>query len=358
VYYTIIVETGKLNFVPGGPEPLKIERLFDYPDTDEALKVAAILRATSYSMKFDGHLSHRPLDRWYRYFWETGRTIGECKLIPQKGISISYLTPDFMRYHLECFREYHEQVTDLFDEILDNYEYSLDPIKDDIILGLLTRIHRIAVQCLSFIPNWVADVAEALLRMVVDSYIHLHWFLRNATDEDFKKFYDYGLGQQKLLSEHTRAYLEKHGLKEEDISELNISLNYIKKHKMPELIPVHVGSWSKKTLRDLAIEADCREIYAMIYSPTSSVIHGMYDSLDRFYLLQCANPLHGLHKVPYHWAKSPISTYALSNILSLADSALMLLCEITRTEYPKEPIGNKTLNKLFSYDFQEEEATD
>ncbi len=56
-----------------------------------------------------------------------------------------------------------------------------------------------------------------------------------------------------------------------------------------------------------------------MYTPASSAVHGMYDSLDLFYLNRCMNPFHCFHRVPYYWSKSAVTTYAVFNSLKMAD---------------------------------------
>ncbi len=66
-------------------------------------------------------------------------------------------------------------------------------------------------------------------------------------------------------------------------------------------------------------ETGLSHIYSLVFGPTSSMVHGMYDSLERYYLRRCLNPFHCLHRVPFYWSKNSISEYGPRNALVLAD---------------------------------------
>ena len=117
---------------------------------------------------------------------------------------------------------------------------------------------------------------------------------------------------------------------------------------MPQFVPVNVGNPLGKNLRTIADEADCREIYAMMYSPASSAVHGMYDSIDLFYSKRCINPFHCFHKIPYHWSKCPVTTYAVFNCLSITDWLLGDLLSFLKQPLPEDMPGDLFIKEILS----------
>jgi hypothetical protein len=284
---------------------------------------------------------------WIKYFWLRGHALGECMVPPQNDLLIGAIPQEVRLYHLECFRRYSERANDLWDKIEKSYKIDFyEPLKDEILLSLACRIYRLTIHVVSFLPNWTEDISEIFIRMVLESYIYYRWLEKNGKQEDYEKFYNYGLGQQKLRVEHIKRYLKEQGLSEDDVRQRQIGFDYLKKHKIPEFVPVNVGNPLDKNLRIIADEADCRELYALIYSPASSAIHGMYDSLDLFYSRTCMNPFHGLHKVPYHWSKCPVSAYGAFNCIDVTDWILSDLLSSIHQEIPNQMPGEVFVKEI------------
>ena len=59
---------------------------------------------------------------------------------------------------------------------------------------------------------------------------------------------------------------------------------------MPELIDIELADWTKKSERELAIDAGLEEIYRLVFDPTSPDIHGTWISLKNSNLGRCAQP--------------------------------------------------------------------
>lgn len=351
VYYDLSIVTGKLNFVaplkPHHTDPIK-----DYPQTDESQKLASILRANASQITIMCHSKE-----WPKKFWRKGRDIGPCMPERPADLYLNNFPQEFILFNTECFKEYHEACNSLWEFIEKNYVIDFySPLKDEILLSLACRIYRLTVHVVSFMPNWTEDIAEVFLRMIIESYIYYQWFNKNGTEESYKKFYMHGLGQQKLRKEHTTNYLKQQGVPEDEIDKYNPGLSFLKNHKMPEFIPVNIGNPLDKNLRIIAEEADCREIYALIFSPASSAIHGMYDSLERFYTKTCRNPFHCFHKVPYYWYKAPVSGYAVLNCLEFTDWVLAELIQDLNGDLPEKMPGKVFIERINNNDALEEFA--
>jgi hypothetical protein len=69
-----------------------------------------------------------------------------------------------------------------------------------------------------------------------------------------------------------------------------------------EFVNVDFGHWANKNLRQLATEADKKDIYDRYYDWTSAFAHGHWCSIRDSNFMTCHNPLHRLHRIPrpYH----------------------------------------------------------
>jgi len=349
IYYDALLASGKLKLC-GPVERHDTAVLKDYPDSEEAKKVAGFMRCGATGLPMEKNLPGAKQDPWWpAYFWNRGLKIGPCDPMKSDDLHPGSLSQSFLLFLMDCFGDYSDGCTALWERVHEKYPYDLHwSIRDEVLLGLASRIYRLTVQIVSFPPNWTEDVGQVFLRMVVESYIYYQWLKTKGSREDFDAFYHHGLGQQKLRMEHTRAYLNAQGFSAEDIEEMNDGLRFIKNHKMPEFIPVNIGNPLSKDLRTLAEEADIKEFHALIFGPTSSAVHGMYDTLDQYYLRVCLNPFHCRHRVPYYWYKSPLSGYGLCNTLSIADWVITDLLRTAGLRPPKRMPGEKFLARLFT----------
>ena len=72
---------------------------------------------------------------------------------------------------------------------------------------------------------------------------------------------------------------------------------------------------------DRAIEAGLDDDYQLTYSPTSTVLHGMWNSLAQMNLRRCINPLHRFHFVPNMFAP-PLLLEPLHQATQIMDESL------------------------------------
>jgi len=345
IHHDVEICTGKLLFAPP-LKPKNTDLLKEYPDTPESKMVASYIRAGIQMLNIS--IQNK---EWIKYFWNRGHELGACIIPPENDLLIGSIPQEVILYHLECFRKYFERANDLWERIEGNYKTDFyEPLKDEILLSLICRIYRLTIHVVSFLPNWTADISEIFIRMILESYIYYRWFKINGKKEDYQAFYNYGLGQQKLRTEHIKQYFRGQGLSEEEIKVQEVDIDYLRKHRMPEFVPVNVGNPLGKNLRLIADEAECREIYALIYSPASSAVHGMYDSLDLFYSRTCINPFHCLHRVPYHWSKSPISAYGPFNCVDITDWVLSDALSSIGQDIPDKMPGERFIKEIIDKD--------
>ncbi len=167
VYYDLSIASGKLKFVaplkPHNTDPIK-----DYPKTDESQKLASMLRANASQLTV-----MRPSNDWPKRFWRRGRDIGPCMPERPADLHLNDFPQEFILFNSECFKEYHEACSSLWEFIERNYVIDFySPLRDEIILSLTCRIYRLTIHIVSFMPNWTEDIAEIFLRMIIESYIY------------------------------------------------------------------------------------------------------------------------------------------------------------------------------------------
>lgn len=240
---------------------------------------------------------HYKSKKWPKYFWRHNLDLVPCTpyhISFEKKDSLSKndvkLLHDRLKKNIEIAIEY-------LDEIAMKYKYDLyNTGRDEILLGLFSRLTRLYV-FISLNSNlWARDIAAILLRCLTDTAITFAYLAKAGTEKDFNDFISYGEGKEKLLMLHiqdtypSRKTLE--GRSPEDIA------NELGGGFTPELIDIELGNWTKKSARDLAKIAGLEEFYKLVYDPTSSDIHGTWVSLKNSNLTRCIQPLHRFHRMP------------------------------------------------------------
>lgn len=179
-------------------------------------------------------------------------------------------------------------------------EWPLDlmrPELHEVVGSLLARQVTLVTQIARAPSAWNAHLAPIVLRSMTDVYITLAWILRDPLERS-RKFILYGLGQQKLILEHRKAQLVTDGRDPERDPMVQATEAWLTAQRFPFLTEVNVGSWSGLTVREMAEEAGCLDLYRYAYLPFSAATHSMWHHTSRLNLEICENPLHRYHKVP------------------------------------------------------------
>lgn len=131
-----------------------------------------------------------------------------------------------------------------------------------------------------------------------DTHITLAWILEDLPIRS-QQYVEYGLGQAKLNMEHRKAQLIADGQNPDEDPIVKATERWIDSQQYTFLTKVTIGSWSGKSTREMASEADLLDLYNNAYTPFSSATHSMWNHIDRYNLLLCPNPLHQYHKIPF-----------------------------------------------------------
>lgn len=289
--------TEKLAFVRGQSIG-NIEAIIDYPDTEESRKVASGVRAGLGVMR--AMFEKSEAIEWCTYFWNHGYEISICELQKPFFTELSKKQKESLDKVYDITKEYQK---DLFKEV-ENLWWRIkidisNPIKDEVLGGLISRQARLAGSIISNESLWTLDLGRIIQRCMVDTHITLTWLIKEGKQEDFENFIEYGLGQEKLLLEHLKIRLDEKDPKfNEKSEEIEHRKNWIDSQLLTNFLPVNIGNWTKKNVRKMAEEADCMDIYNLSYTPFSNAVHGMWNTLAKINLKFCTNPLHRFHRVP------------------------------------------------------------
>ena len=319
-----------------------------YPDTELSRMVAAAVRSTLISMV--DHLAPSP--KWPHYFWRHGLDISVCEVkAPETAIQTVH-TPDF-KEAIEIGIRYRDGLASQVKALYLKAPIDLaQPSRSEVLFGLLARQTRLASVLTNRPELWSIDIGRILLRCMVDTHITLNWLSKRGKPKDFAEYIEYGLGQEKLLLEHLKTKLDKD---DPNVSQLQSQIDgmeaWINSQLMVDFLPVNIGSWTSKTIRKMAEETESVDIFNLAYAPYSSVVHGMWNTIERLNLQFCHNPLHRFHRIP-DLSEPPLFLGNAIRAVELMDETLKVI---------QEEIGTKDTSGLcqqFIEDFAQSISND
>lgn len=173
-----------------------------------------------------------------------------------------------------------------------------DPTEDEIINGLLSRNYRFFSSFLISPSFWAGDIGEIISRSMLETNIYLLWLLKKNDKSLYLDFKKYGIGQEKKYKAKLIDYVNDGTLeiKEQDTRFAEYLNEDTDKEIWDELVDIELKNF--ENIRGLADEVNLKYEYDTLYEPASSVVHGHYNSLAKYYLKLCRNPLHRFHYVP------------------------------------------------------------
>jgi hypothetical protein len=165
-----------------------------------------------------------------------------------------------------------------------------------VLLGLASRLFRLAHDFLERPSAWAPSTAPLHLRAILDTRIISAWLTVRNDPELFAAYREHGLGRLKLLREHVVADLgedlddEARGFVDHLDQRVNLEVDELWQS-------VNLGSFANKSIRDMAIEAGLKREYDLAYAPYSSVNHAEWPAVRENDTVVCAEPLHAGHRV-------------------------------------------------------------
>lgn len=208
------------------------------------------------------------------------------------------MTKSFHHYFTDAIQQYIDSARNDFSLRMKLWDkQAFDSEHNEVVGGLLARQLSLSTNIAKSPPIWNMHLLPTLLRCMADVYINFCWITQEPVSRS-RQFIEYGLGQEKLAIE---KYKESVG---EGITDSKIA-EFVKQREMlldmechRFLIPVNLGSWSEKSIRDMAIEVKEKEFYDLVFTQFSASLHSTWQHIWRLNLTPCRNPLHLDHRVP------------------------------------------------------------
>jgi hypothetical protein len=234
---------------------------------------------------------------WAALFWRHNHQIVACHPLGFTMSAGAFLDEAETERLLEVSGRNAEKAFNYLKPLGDTYKCDLfAPERDEILLGLFTRLTRLFFKMCTDSSLWAQDMAGILLRCLVETGIVFAYLSRKGTPEEFAAFRSYGEGKQKLLMLHLQdTYSGSQSLQGKSPAEIARSVS---DGASPEFVNIELDNWTKKSARDLALAAGFEKYYRLVYDPSSADVHGTWMSLDQSNLTRCSQPLHRFHRLP------------------------------------------------------------
>jgi hypothetical protein len=289
-----LLKHGKIFFAQGIET---VDLLPKYPtglSEKEQFRVQQFVRTSMTSMYLG--TKHYPSADWPKYFWRHNYDLAVCRpaVLPLKGARVvrpqeGETLERALDESAAIAREYLDQLT--MKVRLDLY----DPTRDEVLFGLFARLSRLFILIASDSNLWARDMGGIMLRCLADTAITFSYLAVAATEEDFRRFREYGEGQEKLLMLHLQDnYPDSQSLEGRSSDAIASNLGSF----IPEVLNIELGHWAKKDTRRLATDAGLEWLYRLVYTPTSSDLHGTWLSLKHSNFCRCLEVLHRFHRLP------------------------------------------------------------
>jgi hypothetical protein len=233
---------------------------------------------------------------WPKYFWRHNYDLVPCRPINLLIRGSQPLTNEQVPTLGQVLVENAAKARRFLDSLASRTRCDIyDPDREEILFGLFARSVRL--YCLtSEDPNlWARDMAGIMLRCLADTTITFCYLAKCGEEEEFRKFREYGEGQQKLLMLQLQDnHPDARSLEGQNAEAVSGEMGGF----MAELTDIELGHWTKKNARELAYASGLEKLYRLVYTPTSGDLHGMWLSLKNSNLCHCAEPLHRFHRLP------------------------------------------------------------
>lgn len=279
-------KAGKLHL----PSQEIVDYFVKYPGgTEHERYMAESISRSHMQLFFRQYISNK----WSKEFWQQNQKLAVCTPLV-KDEEFDADPKEFEGWQIQLVNT----ISDYIQNLSQNFPYDIySPERDEVILGLFTRIARILVFMSTDLDLMTQDMGGIALRCLTDTAITLNYLIICGTQEEFQSFIDYGKGRQKLQMMHLQDNYEgTKSLKNESVEDL---ANAVGGGLLTELAEVNLANWTKKGARELAQVVGLEKWYRLIYDPTSAEVHGMWHSIQDTNMTLCLQPLHRGHKIPF-----------------------------------------------------------
>src|SRR6185312_8067183 len=234
---------------------------------------------------------------WPAVFWRHNSRMVACKPLAFSLNAGSFLEENAGETLLDVSARNAEKAFHYLKRFSTEYSFDLyAPERDEILLGLFSRLTRLYFRLCTDSSLWVQDMAGIVLRCLADTAIVFGYLARKGTPEEFAAFRSYGQGKEKLLMLHLQdTYSGARSMKGKSATEMAGSVG---EGGSPEFVNIELDNWTKKSVRDLAMQAGFEKYDRIVYDPSRADLHGTWMSLRESNLMLCGQPLHRFHRLP------------------------------------------------------------
>jgi len=283
----------------------------EYPNLGDQRMVRPFIRSTEIAL---------------RNMWAQNKELKEGEKPPQIAEAIwselhlrtpcSYLPP----LPPETFNggDTSREVLELYATIVQHFHETIETTgidaRHDSAFGLVIFAISILADALSLRPVEFVS-AKLLLRSIVEAHINLR-YLRTKDDRTiWLQFRNFGNAQAKLALLKYLDYKEK-----PEYIDIEQLYSFANQDLWLEFQEIELGNWAKKTLRDIAVEAQLKDVYDQHYQILSVTAHAHWTGIREANFTVCLNPLHRLHLIPD--APRPYQTSHIPDMCKLVNQML------------------------------------
>ena len=309
-----LFEEGKISIPPN----FDVDLFLKYP---HFLSVEDREKCESYGRSILGIVLQNYINfEWAKYFWRRNFEITPCQIKEREFAPRKEIGKDFFDYLTKNCSSNVEILSKYLQKVTKDYMFDLySPEKDEVVLGLFSRIVRLAGSIYENPFLWSFDLSRIMLRCLSDTTITFCYLILKNDDNLFNSFIEYGKGKEKLLLLHLQ---DTHPDKVAPSGETSDALtDQLGGGISPAFVDINLGGWIDVSARDMAKVCDLLDIYRIIYDPTSSDVHGTWTSIKNINLTYCGNPLHRFHRMP-QTEQPPLFFQPLEITMSLLNRAI------------------------------------
>jgi len=165
--------------------------------------------------------------------------------------------------------------------------------------SLIARQTTLAMGLAESPQSWNPHIAPLFLRPMIECLIMVRWIRLDPLIRS-KEYINFGLGSEKLLAHHYQKAIqdEPDGDAREKIESIaELSLAWIDGQQFQQFVEVNLGSWAGQSVRKMAQDASCEDLYNFAYVPFSGSIHNQWNHVGKFNVVRCSNPMHKQHYI-------------------------------------------------------------
>ena len=207
---------------------------------------------------------------WPREFWTRNRELAPCQIrdqydrrVPMDTGEDGPVDPEPLM-HVSEIAKVLEELDRLGGELREAQRAAVAGPDDDegmsVLLGLASRLFRLTHDLLERPSAWSPATAPLHIRAILDTRILSAWLVHRNDREIFAAYREYGIGRLKLLREQVLADLgedldeEAHAFVDQLDKRVNLETDELWQS-------VNLGSFTNKTMRDMAVEAGLKRDY-------------------------------------------------------------------------------------------------